>query len=106
MSWQSEGTMTETSDSRKPHDDQVASQQKGPRPARAPEEKLGRALGWLAGKAVVSARKTKVWQQTQRAFDEALHGEDEPAAPNEPPDAAQQPSTRPGKDDAGKVNER
>ena len=93
--------MTETSDSPKPQDEQVVSRQKGPRPARAPEEKVGRALGWLAGKAVVSARKTKVWQQTQRAFDEALHGEAEPAAQNERPDVARQPSTPPGKDDAG-----
>jgi hypothetical protein len=53
------------------------------RPARAPEEKLGRALGWLAGKAVVTARKTKVWQETQRRFEQQLKGEGDNPKPDQ-----------------------
>ncbi|MER3403829.1 MAG: hypothetical protein C4289_00505 [Chloroflexota bacterium] len=53
------------------------------RPARAPEEKLGRALGWLAGKAVVTARKTKVWQETQRRFEQELKGAGDDPRPDQ-----------------------
>lgn len=55
----------------------------GARPARAPEEKLGRALGWLAGKAVVTARKTRVWQETQRRFEQELKGEGDGTRPGQ-----------------------
>jgi|GEM_PF-2403143 hypothetical protein len=53
-----------------------------PRPARTPEEKLGRALGWLAGKAVVTVRKTKIWQETQQRFEQELHGQDDERHPS------------------------
>ncbi len=53
------------------------------RPARAPEEKLGRALGWLTGKAVVTARKTRVWQETQRRFEQELKGEGDDSKPGQ-----------------------
>lgn len=56
------------------------------RPARAPEEKLGRALGWLAGKAVVTARKTRVWQETQRRFEQELKDEGDGSKPGPKPE--------------------